>query len=136
MPNVGVWEILILLLVLLLIFGPKRLPSMGRNLGRGMREFKESVTDQTRELKEAVGDTPGEFKQALNPLATVEPKPEEVVGEAAPPPPPAPAAEAPTAVAVPPVPDTAIDALPPAAPVEEPEPVEAPATGEGEPVSR
>ena len=42
--NVGVWEILILLLVLLLVFGPKRLPEMGRSLGRGMREFKDSIT--------------------------------------------------------------------------------------------
>ena len=37
-------EILILLLVALLVFGPKRLPEMGRSLGRGLREFKDSVT--------------------------------------------------------------------------------------------
>lgn len=37
-------EILILLLVALLVFGPKRLPEMGRSLGRGMREFKESIS--------------------------------------------------------------------------------------------
>ena len=69
MPNLGVWEILILLLVLLLVFGPKRLPGMGRSLGRGMREFKESVTDTGREIREAAVITPGEFKEALNPLA-------------------------------------------------------------------
>jgi sec-independent protein translocase protein TatA len=68
MPNLGIWEIGLLLLVLLLVFGPKRLPSLGRNLGRGMREFKESVTDHTRELKDAVGETPGELKDALQPL--------------------------------------------------------------------
>jgi sec-independent protein translocase protein TatA len=44
MGNISVWEILLLLLVLLLVFGPKRLPEMGRSLGRGMREFKDSVT--------------------------------------------------------------------------------------------
>jgi len=38
------WEVLILGLIILLIFGPKRLPEMGRQLGRGMREFKESIT--------------------------------------------------------------------------------------------
>ena len=38
------WELAILLLLLLLIFGPKRLPEMGRSLGKGMREFKESVS--------------------------------------------------------------------------------------------
>ena len=42
--NFGVWEILLLLLVLLLVFGPKRLPEMGRSMGRGMREFKDSLT--------------------------------------------------------------------------------------------
>ena len=38
------WELMILLIVLLLIFGAKRLPEMGRSLGKGMREFKDSVT--------------------------------------------------------------------------------------------
>ena len=42
--GISIWEILILLLVLLLIFGAKRLPEMGRSLGKGMREFKDSVT--------------------------------------------------------------------------------------------
>jgi len=42
--GIGIWELLILLLVLLLVFGPKRLPEMGKQLGKGMREFKESVT--------------------------------------------------------------------------------------------
>lgn len=45
--NLGIWEILLLLLVLLLVFGPKRLPEMGRSLGRGMREFKDSVTGKS-----------------------------------------------------------------------------------------
>ncbi len=36
--GVSVWELLILLLVILLVFGPKRLPEMGRQLGKGMRE--------------------------------------------------------------------------------------------------
>ncbi len=40
----GPWEILILVLVLLLVFGPKRIPEIGRGLGKGMREFKDSVT--------------------------------------------------------------------------------------------
>jgi sec-independent protein translocase protein TatA len=44
MGNFGIWEILLVLLVVLLVFGPKRLPEMGRSLGRGMREFKDSVT--------------------------------------------------------------------------------------------
>ena len=38
-----------MLLVLLLVFGPKRLPEMGRSLGKGMREFKDSVTGGDRD---------------------------------------------------------------------------------------
>jgi sec-independent protein translocase protein TatA len=43
-PNIGFTEMLLLVGVLLLVFGPKRLPEMGRSLGRGLREFKESVS--------------------------------------------------------------------------------------------
>lgn len=42
--GIGIWEMLILLVVLLLVFGPKKLPEMGRQLGRGMREFKDTVS--------------------------------------------------------------------------------------------
>jgi sec-independent protein translocase protein TatA len=50
MPGwIGFPELLVLLLVILLVFGPKRLPEMGRSLGRGMREFKDSVTGRDRD---------------------------------------------------------------------------------------
>jgi sec-independent protein translocase protein TatA len=49
MPGfIGFPELIVLGLVLLLIFGPKRLPEMGRSLGNGMREFKDSVTNNDR----------------------------------------------------------------------------------------
>ena len=48
--GIGIWELLILLLVLLLVFGPKRLPEMGRQLGKGMREFKDSVSGSEKDL--------------------------------------------------------------------------------------
>ncbi len=44
MPGIGPLEIGIVLLIVLIIFGPKRLPGLGRSLGSGMREFKDSVT--------------------------------------------------------------------------------------------
>jgi sec-independent protein translocase protein TatA len=44
MGNIGPTEIILLLLVALLLFGAKRLPEIGRSLGSGMREFKDSVT--------------------------------------------------------------------------------------------
>ena len=48
MGNIGAPEIILLLLVALLLFGAKRLPEIGRSLGTGMREFKDSVTGNTR----------------------------------------------------------------------------------------
>ena len=42
--GIGVTELVILLVALLVIFGPKRLPEMGRSLGKGMREFKDSIS--------------------------------------------------------------------------------------------
>ena len=50
MPGfIGMPELLLLGLVALLVFGPKRLPEMGRSLGRGMREFKDSVSGSTHD---------------------------------------------------------------------------------------
>jgi sec-independent protein translocase protein TatA len=48
MPNIGPLEIVGLLLLALLLFGAKRLPEIGRSLGSGMREFKDSVSGNGR----------------------------------------------------------------------------------------
>ena len=45
----GPLEIIIILVIVLVIFGPKRLPDLGRSLGRGMREFKDSVTGKDKD---------------------------------------------------------------------------------------
>ena len=55
-------ELLILLVVLLLVFGAKRLPEMGKSLGKGMREFKDSVTDWNK---------PGELPAPVETSSTV-----------------------------------------------------------------
>ncbi|MEA2347455.1 MAG: sec-independent protein translocase protein TatA [Thermoleophilaceae bacterium] len=44
MPNIGLPEIAIVLVIVLVIFGPRRLPELGKSLGSGMRNFKDSVT--------------------------------------------------------------------------------------------
>jgi len=60
MPNIGPLEIVGLLILALLLFGAKRLPEIGRSLGTGMREFKDSVsgkTDSRSELPVGTQDT-------------------------------------------------------------------------------
>ena len=49
MPNIGPLEIAIVAIIALVIFGPKRLPELGSSLGRGMREFKSSITGEEKE---------------------------------------------------------------------------------------
>ena len=49
MSNIGLPEIAIVLLIVLVIFGPKRLPQLGRSLGSGMREFKDAVTGNRKD---------------------------------------------------------------------------------------
>jgi sec-independent protein translocase protein TatA len=49
MFGIGPVELIVVLVVALLVFGPKRLPDFGRSLGSGMREFKESVTGADRD---------------------------------------------------------------------------------------
>jgi sec-independent protein translocase protein TatA len=43
----SLWQIAIVLVIALLVFGPKRLPELGRSLGHGMREFKDSITGRS-----------------------------------------------------------------------------------------
>ena len=72
MPNIGPMEIVLLLLVALLLFGAKRVPEIGRSLGHGIREFKDSVTGHDDELGEftvvspdTTGPTPTREHDAL-----------------------------------------------------------------------
>jgi sec-independent protein translocase protein TatA len=64
--GIGAAELVILLLVALLVFGPKRLPEMGRSLGRGMREFKESISTINAPL-EAPAETAPEAETTAPP---------------------------------------------------------------------
>jgi sec-independent protein translocase protein TatA len=49
MPNIGPMELIVVLVIALLVLGPKRLPAAGRSLGQGIREFKDSVTGKQRD---------------------------------------------------------------------------------------
>jgi sec-independent protein translocase protein TatA len=78
MPNIGPLELGIVLLIVLIVFGPKRLPGLGRQLGTGMREFKDSITGKDKSEEEPAAK-PVVREQHLDP-APAEP---EVVGAAA-----------------------------------------------------
>src|SRR4051794_36671940 len=58
MPNIGAPELIIVLVIALLIFGPKRLPGLGKQLGTGMREFKESITGDNKDDRDDDDDRP------------------------------------------------------------------------------
>jgi sec-independent protein translocase protein TatA len=63
MPNIGPLELAIVLLIVLVIFGPKRLPGLGRQLGSGMREFKDAITGKGKETDD---DDAGPVRAALS----------------------------------------------------------------------
>jgi sec-independent protein translocase protein TatA len=69
MPNIGTTEILLLLLLALLLFGARRLPEIGRSLGRGMREFKDSVTGKDKD-----DDEPAELPPPTETTTSVPPQ--------------------------------------------------------------
>jgi sec-independent protein translocase protein TatA len=63
-PNIGPTELIIVLVIVLLIFGPKRLPGLGKQLGSGMREFKDSLTGKDKAEDDAT-DTREQANAAL-----------------------------------------------------------------------
>jgi sec-independent protein translocase protein TatA len=82
MPNVGPLELAIVLVIALVIFGPKRLPDLGKSLGSGMREFKDSLSgkdddddDEAQAKLEASASQPQPDPDAAEPVEG------EVVGE-------------------------------------------------------
>jgi sec-independent protein translocase protein TatA len=80
MPNIGPLELAIVLLIVLIVFGPKRLPGLGRQLGSGMREFKDSLTGKDKDDEED-REEPAVRQQHLDRTAA---EPEVVTGETRP----------------------------------------------------
>lgn len=72
--NVGLTEMVIIFVIALVVFGPRRLPEIGRSLGSAMREFRRSLNQIQREIEQA---NPAESLREVNTILkpTAEPKP-------------------------------------------------------------
>jgi sec-independent protein translocase protein TatA len=57
MPNIGPLEIAVVLVIALVVFGPKRLPELGKSMGKGIREFKGSLSMDDKDQLPAEGST-------------------------------------------------------------------------------
>jgi sec-independent protein translocase protein TatA len=73
MPQLGFGEMLVILVIALLVFGPKKLPELGKSLGKGIREFKKATNDlksnwedHIREAESSVDDVKQEVKQTIH----------------------------------------------------------------------
>ena len=73
MPGIGIPELIIVLVILLVIFGPKRLPGLGRSLGSGMREFKDSISGKSKDEDEE-DERPALEASPATPVAPSEPR--------------------------------------------------------------
>jgi sec-independent protein translocase protein TatA len=64
MGNLGIGEIILILVIFLLLFGAKRLPEFARSLGKSLKEFKKATTDITNEIESSVNSKPAEPKKS------------------------------------------------------------------------
>jgi sec-independent protein translocase protein TatA len=65
--GIGPLELVIVLVIALVIFGPKRLPDLGKSLGTGMREFKDSITGKSDDDDDPSALTPGPTEDPAKP---------------------------------------------------------------------
>jgi sec-independent protein translocase protein TatA len=74
MPNIGGAELILILVIALVIFGPKKLPEMGRSMGKGIREFRRAVTDIGKTVNQPTPSEPepAEAEATETPAASAE----------------------------------------------------------------
>lgn len=69
---IGGWEMILILAVILILFGAKKLPELAKGLGQGIREFKKASTEVTSELQRAVDEEPARQVQYRPAEKTIE----------------------------------------------------------------
>lgn len=79
----GGWEIVLILAVVLLLFGSKKLPELAKGLGQGIKEFKKATRDVSEEMHNAMDENQPPPKR-LPPTTTVANEPEQPVSQAPP----------------------------------------------------
>jgi sec-independent protein translocase protein TatA len=75
MPTIGPLELVIVLVIVLIIFGARRIPEVGRSLGTGMREFKDGILGRNDEKDEAAPRAELEAAEPRDPAPSEEPEP-------------------------------------------------------------
>lgn len=61
--GMGMWEVILILLVVLLLFGAKKIPELARGLGRGIREFKDATQEIRSEIEKSVNEEPKKIEK-------------------------------------------------------------------------
>jgi sec-independent protein translocase protein TatA len=62
--NIGGSEILVILFVVFIFFGPKKLPELGKNIGKGIREFRNAMNSVQRDIENSTKDVTDEIKNS------------------------------------------------------------------------
>ena len=82
MPDIGPLELVIVLIIAVVVVGPKKLPQLGRSLGSGMREFKDSITGKTTDDDDQDAGAPPPQRPSRAELDRTAAEPEVPTGEA------------------------------------------------------
>lgn len=95
MPSIGFGEILVIVLLALIIFGPRRLPEMGKTIGKSLREFRKATAEIRSEIQADLGEPPSltaaqrarqvADRQARTAATPAEPAPPETTEDSVPP---------------------------------------------------
>jgi sec-independent protein translocase protein TatA len=77
----GGWEVVVILAVVLILFGAKKLPELARGLGQGIKEFKKATREVTDEIQNAADDTPPPAQQQKPPASADQQRTEQTVSQ-------------------------------------------------------
>ena len=76
--NIGFMELMVILVIVLVLFGARRVPEIGASIGKGIREFKKNINDADREIREPLREARNSTLGAGEPDTTVRRQDEEV----------------------------------------------------------